>query len=406
MDLHAQKVRSRAGATLVVMLGTLAFSQWAPATAQEMMPAAKAGKSLRSNPREPFAAVASLSRAALFLDESAVNWTRQHQCGSCHTNYPYLLARPVLKEPASSAMAEVRRFFEERVAHWDDARKDAKPRWDAEVVSTAAALAFNDAATTGSLHPLTKKALDRVWALQKPSGGFDWLKCGWPPLEHDDYYGTLVAALGAGHAPGGYAQTPSAQTGLTRLRSYFAKNPPPDLHHQTILLWASSRLEGLMSPEERSATINRLRKLERPDGGWNLPSLGTWKRRDGKPNIPDSPSDGYGTGLVLYVLRASGVPASDPALRRAVGWLLANQRASGAWFTRSLNNDKDHYISHAGAAFAVLGLHACGISGGENWASQPGRLDDARRAIGPKKVERGLSTVPSIGTSGFPMIGD
>ena len=100
--------------------------------------------------------------------------------------------------------------------------------------------------------------------------------------------------------------------------------------------------------------------LQRPDGGWSLPSLGDWKRRDGTPNDKDAPSDGYATGLVVYVLRQAGVPAEDEALRRGVAWLKTHQRASGRWFTRSLSNDKAHYITNAGTGFAVLALSACG----------------------------------------------
>ena len=310
-------------------------------------------------PTEPLAPVASLARTARYLDEASLVWTRQHKCGTCHTNYPYLYARPALKEHTSPAAAEVRAFFEGRVAHWDDKAKVAKPRWDAEVVSTAAALAINDAATTGKLHPLTRQALDRVWKVQKANGGFDWLQCGWPPYEHDDYYGAIVAALGAGHAPDGYAQSLASQAGLTRLREYFAHNPPPDLHHATMLLWASTRLDGVMTAEQRAKTLARLREIQRPDGGWNLPSLGQWKRRDGTPNDPQGPSDGYGTGLVVFVVRQAGVPATDPAVERGVNWLLSHQRASGSWFTRSVNDDDFHYISNSGTAFAVLALRAC-----------------------------------------------
>ena len=50
-----------------------------------------------------------------------------------------------VKEFDSPATGEVRTFLEKRVAHWDDADAEAKPRWDAEVVSTAEALAINDA---------------------------------------------------------------------------------------------------------------------------------------------------------------------------------------------------------------------------------------------------------------------
>jgi squalene-hopene/tetraprenyl-beta-curcumene cyclase len=53
-------------------------------------------------------------------------------------------------------LKEVRRFFEDRVANWEK----AKPHWDTEVVATAVTLAFQDAQTTGKLHPLSRKALD------------------------------------------------------------------------------------------------------------------------------------------------------------------------------------------------------------------------------------------------------
>ena len=53
---------------------------------------------------------------------------------------------------------EVRAFLEADVAKW----ATGKPRGDAYVVATAAALAVNDAVTTGTLHPTTKTALDKL----------------------------------------------------------------------------------------------------------------------------------------------------------------------------------------------------------------------------------------------------
>ena len=344
-------------AALALAAGALAGSLGLPVRGAELPPPAP------NSPDEPLAPVLSLAGSAAFLDAVALDWTRKRQCGTCHTNYAYLVARPALKDRdkdgPSPAMAEIRTFFENRVAHWDDPEKAAKPRWDAEVVATAAALALNDAATTGRLHPRTRQALDRIWTLQKADGSWSWLKCGWPPYEHDDYYGAVFAALGVGSAPGGYAKSEAARAGLDRLRSYLKATPAPDLHHKTFLLWASTRLDGLMTPASRDATVTQLRSLQHPDGGWGLPSLGDWARRAGSANDKSAPSDGYATGLVVYVLRQAGVSADDPAVRRGADWLRSHQRASGRWFTRSLNNDKAHYIANAGTGFAVLALSAC-----------------------------------------------
>jgi squalene-hopene/tetraprenyl-beta-curcumene cyclase len=169
-----------------------------------------------------------MERAARFLDEVALDWTRDRKCGTCHTNYAYMLARPSLREAGSpDPMTEIREFFESRVAHWDDAAKGSKPRWDAEVIATGVTLAINDAATTGKLRPATRRALDRIWTLQREDGGFTWLRCDWPPYEHDDYYGAVFAALGVGPAPEGYAKTEKATEGLEKLTRYLREHPHP-----------------------------------------------------------------------------------------------------------------------------------------------------------------------------------
>ena len=306
-------------------------------------------------PTEPLAKKLSLANGIAELDDRAVAWTRQHNCGSCHTTYPYLVARAFLKEPKTPAEDEVRKFFEKRAGHWDT----DKPRWDAEVVATAATLAIHDANTTGKLHPLTRTALDRMWTLQRADGAWNWLKLGWPPLEYDDYYGAVYAALGVGHAPDDYAQSEKAKVGLAKLRGYFRATPPPDLHHRAMLLWASLRLDGLMTPAQQKESVQQLLSIQRPDGGWRLASLGKFRRHDDTPNDPQGPSDGYATGLIVFVLRQAGVPSADARLQRGLTWLRDNQRESGRWFTRSLSDDHHHYIADAGTAYAVMALKVC-----------------------------------------------
>ena len=184
-----------------------------------------------NRPDEPIAAEISLTKAAEFLDAAAITWTNERKCGACHTNYSYLMARSSLRD-VRPVPPEVRKFFESRAENWET----AKPRWDTEVLATAATLAFDDAQTTGKLNPLTRKALDWMWKLQREDGSWNWLKCDWPPAESDDYYGVAFVAIGVGAAPDNYAQTEQAQRGLARIRQYLNTNTPMNAHHRLMRL--------------------------------------------------------------------------------------------------------------------------------------------------------------------------
>jgi len=317
----------------------------------------------RPSADEPRAEQLSLPKAGAFLDTAALSWLGEKKCNSCHTTYAYLMARPLLGDPKAPVLLQVRKFFEERAAGMDGpVEEPLNPDGSegiTEVVANATTLAFHDAHSTHKLHTLTRKALDRMWTLQRPDGSWNWNKHSLPPQEFDEYYGAVFAALGTGYAPEDYAKGEAAQAGLARLRQYLSKNPTPNLHHKTMLLWASLRLDGLMTREEREQTIKQLLALQRGDGGWNLPSLGDWKRLNGQANDKDAASDGYATGLILYVLRETGMPVTAEPIRRGGAWLKTNQRASGRWFTRSVNADRAHYLSNAGTAYAVMALQAC-----------------------------------------------
>lgn len=308
-----------------------------------------------NDPKEPIAKAFSLERGAEYLDTLTRQWNKEVGCVTCHTTLPYYASRPTLKTGSGLAMKELREFIEYRVAHWTN----DKPLWDAEVLVTATSLAVHDASATGKLQPPTRKALEKMWSLQRPDGAWNWLKAGTPPFEHDDYYGAVLVAVGIGLAPENYAADARIKDEVAKLRQYFAKKPPPSLHHAAWLMWAEATLGGVMPMELRDQKIKELVKLQRPDGGWSLPSLGNWKGRDGLP-VDQAASDGYGTGLVVFALRQAGVPSNDARIRKGVQWLKANQRESGSWFTTSLGTRyRLNFMSHSGTAFAVLAIKAC-----------------------------------------------
>ena len=344
-------VRVSALILLVVILVTVRVTQLdadGPVTLQNVVDPGP------NQPDEQISPDFSPQNAVHFLDSTALQWQKQRKCFTCHTNFAYLYARPYVKDD-SPAHREVRSFAEELV----NQRWSTKgPRWDAEIVAAAAALAFNDAKTTSTLSDPTRAALDRMWTVQRDDGGWDWLKCDWPPMESDDHYGATLAAIAVGIAPSDYRDTPAARKGMQALRGYFAKNPPQNLHHQAMLLWASKYHRDLITPDQKQKTIDELWHLQKDDGGWASASMGDWKRHDGGEQDKDS-SDGYGTGLAIFVLRQAGIAADDLRIQRGTDWLKSNQRKSGRWFTRSLYRDNKHFLTHAGTAFAIMALAEC-----------------------------------------------
>jgi len=311
-----------------------------------------------NRPEEPYAPEFSIEHGRAFLEAASLWWQKEKKCLTCHTNVAYLSTGGSYASGRPGFQA-VRAFTEETVStRWESAKG---PRYDADVLVAAQGLALSDAETTGTLHPLTRKALDRMWTLQRPDGGWNWEKCDWAPLESDDHYGVTVAILATVRAPGDYASTPAAREGLRKARVYLAEHPPTMLHHRAMLLWISKFADGYVCEADKERTLTDLLALQRPDGGWATASLGTWKRSDGKSQDLET-SDGYGTGFVLFQARLAGVPASDERLQKGVTWLKTHQRAGGRWFTRSLNTDSKHYLTHVGTAFALRALHECGVT--------------------------------------------
>jgi squalene-hopene/tetraprenyl-beta-curcumene cyclase len=302
---------------------------------------------------EPFIEEFSFSAAVRFMDSASLSWQKNRKCFACHSNYAFLLARP-----AVTYEVPVHKTIRSALEHLADNPRKTN-YWVTEAVMVASILAQNDAETTGKLHPVTRKALDRIWTAQREDGGWTWLDENEPPSEIDDHYGVTMAALGVGVAPDNYSDTPAAKKGLENIRRYFRNNPPVNMHHRAMKMLASLHVDEIMTSGERQEVIKDLFALQKSDGGWGLATLGNWKRSDGKDQDYES-SDGYGTGFTIYVLRCAGVSAEEPRIQKGIAWLKTHQRASGRWFTRSMKQDSKHYITHSGTAYAILALAACG----------------------------------------------
>jgi squalene-hopene/tetraprenyl-beta-curcumene cyclase len=329
--------------------------------------------------------------AAAYLDQRANWWmgwdqsVRDHDtfCISCHTALPYALARPALRaalgeQSPSATERKLLANVTKRVRLWNEvepfytdekrgAPKTAESR-GTEAVLNALILANYDA-RQGRLSDDTKLALDNMWALQLKTGdakgAWTWLNFHNQPWEAEDsqFWGATLGALAIGTAPG-YSSTPVIQTNLKLLSEYLQQGLPREsLINRAFLLWASTKVPGILKPDQQKAIIDEVLGKQQPDGGWNTSSIvmATWKRRDGTPL--DSASDGYATGLATFVLQEAGVPRTQPALKNALSWLTHNQdKAAGLWRAYSLNKQRDpasdvgRFMIDAATSYSVLAL--------------------------------------------------
>jgi hypothetical protein len=194
----------------------------------------------------------------------------------------------------------------------DSPEPERKPRWDTEVVATAAFLAMHDALTTGKLHPLTRQALDRMWTLQKPEGHWNWLKCDWPPAEHDDYYGRHRRAHRRGNGSGElprHAASPSGHCSREAVVSEESACQPASSRHVAVgigvfpgIAFARRKTADHCRPEKCTECRWWLGLAEiRGMAGTQVNGEFRWKDQ----------ATVYATGFVVYVLRQAGVSRED-----------------------------------------------------------------------------------------------
>jgi squalene-hopene/tetraprenyl-beta-curcumene cyclase len=332
----------------------------------------------------------SAKAAAAYLDGRLDWWStwpnaaRDHDtfCVSCHTAAPIALGRPALRQALGETgpSAAEKRLFDnvaKRVSMWrevapfypDQTRglpKSSESR-GTESVLNAVVLSARDAGS-GRLADDTRQAFSNMWELQMRTGPLNgawaWLDFHYEPWEApgSPFFGAAMAAMAIAKAPGGYATSDAAKDGLARLREYTNRAFSTQSHfNKLMLLWAATRLDGLVSDTDRRAAADAVLVLQQADGGWSLASLGEWTRVDN--TAPDTRSDGFATALVILATQSIGSTTGAPRLGKGIDWLRTHQdAATGRWPASSLNKERDpasdigRFMSDAATAYAVLAL--------------------------------------------------
>lgn len=323
---------------------------------------------LRPSPDEPKVPF-SVKLALTYLEQGALAWTTEWNCVSCHTNGTYMVVRPMLTSQFGAPQEALRDFFVTAL------HQQPEPK---QVVYIAAGLAIWDNYVTHSLSPETAQALDLMIRLQRDTG--DWTMGDDdtnPPFESKSYQLATVAARAVANAPGWLARqrgTPNEAHIQQLVELLRAERNTQGDYDLTDLLWAAAEYPGLLDAKRMHELTEMVLSHQQADGGWSIRTFvrpeewGTGNRAQklrAEPEFLHPPSDGHMTGLAIIALRKAGVPVSDPRIQRGVAWLLVNQRASGRWYTRSLNRDGWQFITYSGTAYPLLALSMCDALGKE-----------------------------------------
>ncbi len=303
-------------------------------------------------PQESTAIDKSVLRGLTIVQKAAANYPKNRDCFSCHHQTLPMLAMVAARDrklPIDDELfAEQAEFthasFESRIKNLNEGRGIGGmamtvsyglwaldlARWKPDE-TTEAMVAF--------LHKTQKE--DGHWTFQTSR----------PPLEASNVTSTALAVYGLQRFAAA-SQRDEADVAIARAKKWLESPPAESQEDLVASLWGQHLL-GADSDRLRAAR-DRVLATQRDDGGWS--------------QLSSMPSDAYATGQTLFVLRATGLAASDRAIARGAAFLLKTQCDDGSWRveTRSkpvqtfFDNGDPHgehqFISISATSWAVAAL--------------------------------------------------
>ena len=365
--------------TLLIVVGVFTCSSWSvrsEETAKNPQYQDEAtGSSIAAASADEETVEFSAEKADSYLKRGALYWWAQKKCVTCHTNGTYGVERPSLTPVLGEPAAEVREHFVHVLDGFDtlegDERQDLKKNIrPTQIAVITRGLVEWDEHLTGSLSDESNRALSLMFEVQAADGSWSNSDC-WPPFESSMFQGTTVAVMAAATAQGWLDEIASEEEKgkFQNALDYLRTTDPGHDYERLLRLWTATRVPSLLSDDEKKAFIEVVWNHQNQDGGWStldFYTLGNWaaaSRPRGwltEADFEDPPSDAHMTGLVILVLIDAGVNVQDERIERGVDWLLANQRESGRWWTRSLNTDNYHFLTYSATAYSLVALHKAG----------------------------------------------
>jgi N-acyl-D-amino-acid deacylase len=299
----------------------------------------------------------AIDRGLAFLERDAAKWRKERTCATCHHGTMTVWALNEAKSQgyavSADTLTDVAEWTRERLANIEKPR-DSRPGWN--MVNTPAvylavmaqAVPTQDAVSPDELERLAGHLLRH----QEADGSWAWslapAKNRPPPVFESDEVVTMMADVALGpHVPANPSEMSPARDGRTRAAAWLGSNKP-GASTQVMAIRLFRDVRAARPPRQLEAGIQRLLGRQNQDGGWG--------QEQGLP------SDAYATGQVLYFSGLAGVARDRTEIRRAVTFLVANQRGDGSWpmTSRAHPGEKPFTnpvpITYFGSAWASLGL--------------------------------------------------
>jgi squalene-hopene/tetraprenyl-beta-curcumene cyclase len=325
----------------------------------------------------------TVQAAAKYLDDGAHHWVREKSCLACHSTGVYMVERSALTKQLGKPSAEVLKDFIRSVP-----KVSGKPGEGNAATSVwrSSGLASWDRHVEGKLSEHTDRSLRHTVMILPDDNMYDTIKLIEIPYITTRFELTVQAMRAMVTAPDWLANLEDAGllARVERIKRFLREHSPLNDYELALKLQLANLSHELVSNEEREAAIAMLWRKQLPDGGWStrrMSDLLKWRVEVHPPterqpwkeamdptvvalirNLPDAAnpeSDPYMTAFAIVLLRESGVPASDPCIRRGVAWLKENQRASGRWWMHSLYRGNYNYITYISTAQALRALALC-----------------------------------------------
>ena len=299
----------------------------------------------------------AVTRALPLLERSAGEFVSKRGCVSCHHNILPILMLHLARERGVPIEEAVLQAVEEKT--FRDLRGPAALD-DAVQATTLNDPTPNDSFLLLAAHAagLPADLTAEVYARRLVGWQRDghWVTSDFRPPHSSSAFTATATAVRAIRLYLPEEQRAAGDDSIRRARQWLLATRPASTED------ASFRLLGLVWAGAASAELDAADKdlvaLAKPAGGW--------------PELPDYPADAYSTGEALYALQEAGRPATDPAWRKGLRFLISTQAADGSWrvrtrmlspaqispayFPTGFPYQKDEYLSYAGSCWAVMAL--------------------------------------------------